>query len=147
MIAWVDEQCRSWGAHKRWLEYGQSGYPPLSILGKLIEEGPGAGSGTFSGTVPVRDDPPSYRAVTLAMRKMADTHEMGTPWAVTHAHYFFAGFAKSKAPKLGLTLRQYWQHLHAAHAFISACDFPHFDREDRDVPRSTEACARNNRAA
>jgi hypothetical protein len=137
MIAWVDEQCRSWGAHKRWLVYGEHGWPPRSILGKLIEEGPGAGESVFVARVPIHDDPPAYTAVNVALQKMAETHEMYTPWIVVHAHYVVGGKAKTKAPDIGVSLPQYWRLLHAAHAFISACD----------VPRESDSYTRNIRAA
>lgn len=133
MIAWVDDHCRTWGAHKRWLTFGQHGWPERSLLGKLVAEGPGAGEGSFVARIPIKDAPPNYTAINLALRKMADTHEMEKPWLVIHAHYVFAGHAKSKAPILQISLPQYWQQLHAAHAFISACD----------VPRGTDSYIRN----
>lgn len=141
MITWVDDQCRTWGAHKRWIVYGShNGYPPKSLLGKLIEEGPGAGERLFVPRVLVSDDPLAYTLVSVALFKMAETHEMEAPYAVVWAHYFFASKAKEKAPKLGMPLRTYWQHLHAAHAFISAT-------EVGDVSRELKSCARNIQAA
>jgi hypothetical protein len=133
MIAWVDEQCRAWGAHKRWLMFGQHGWPERSLLGKLVEEGPGAGSGSFVARVPIKDCPPSYTAITLALKRMAYTHELEKPWLVINAHYLFAGQAKNKAPILQISVPQYWQQLQAGHAFISACD----------VPRETESYIQN----
>ena len=133
MIIWVDEQCHAWARHKNWLEKADIGFQPLSLLGKLIAEGYGAGQGGRSGRVPVPEDPPSYVAITLALRKMADTHEMCMPHRVVHAHYLYGGRAKVKAPILGISLPTYWQQLHAAHAFISACD----------VPREAESSRRN----
>lgn len=124
MIGWVDEQCRAWGAHKRYLTYGQHGWPERSVLGKLIAEGPGAGEGTFVPRIPIKDAPVNYTAINLALRKMADTHEMEMPWIVVHAHYVFGGKASSKAPILKISVPQYWRQLHAAHAFIVACDVP-----------------------
>lgn len=145
MIAWVDEECRAWAAHKRWLEFGMHGWPERSLLGKLVEEGPGAGQGSFVPRVPIKDAPPSYTVVTLALRKMADTHEMEKPWLVLHAHYVFAGKAKTKAPILRISVPQYWQQLHAAHAFISACDLGR--DATRDVPHGTELSRQNTAVA
>jgi hypothetical protein len=137
MIAWVDEQCRAWGAHKRWLVTGShNGYPPIAVIGRLIIEGPGAGERMFTQRIPIKDDPLAYTLVSVALAKMAETHEMEAPYAVVWAHYFFAGHAKNKAPRMDLALRSYWQHLHAAHAFISAC-------EPGDVSRELKSCARN----
>ncbi len=137
MINWVDDQCRAWGAHKRWLVYGDhNGYPPLSLLGRLILEGPGAGERNFRSRELVYDAPEAYVLVQCALSKMAATHQMAAPYAVVWAHYFFAGRAKSKAPMMDMPLRTYWQHIHAAHAFIIAC-------EPGDVSRELESCARN----
>jgi hypothetical protein len=137
MIAWVDEQCRAWGAHRRWLMFGDAqGWAPRSILGKLIEEGPGAGDTSFVSRVPVQEDPPTYVAVSIALQKMKETRQMEMPVKIIHAHYLVKGKASSKAPDLSISVRQYWLHLHAAHAFIAACDAP------RDVTRDyIEACA------
>lgn len=137
MIDSVDTQCKTWGRHKRWLVYGtHNGYPPLSILGRLIQEGPGAGEGTFKPRIFVSDDPLEYTLVSVALAKMAATHVMAEPYAVVWAHYFFGGKAKAKAPQMGLALRTYFQHLQSAHAFIIAC-------EPGDVSREIESCARN----
>jgi hypothetical protein len=136
MIAWVDDQCLAWGRHKRWIVYGShNGYPPLSILGRLIIEGPGAGERLFTPKVLVSDDPLPYTLVSVALNKMAETHEMEEPYAVIWAHYFFAGYAKKKAPDMGMALRTYFQHLQSAHAFIAAT-------EVGDVSRELKACAR-----
>lgn len=140
MITWVDEECRAWAAHYRWLRYGSSGWPPRSLLGKLIEEGPGAGSGSFVARAPLKEDPPAYRNITLALRRMADTHEMEKPRDVVVAHYVYGGNAKSKAPLLRISLPQYWQQLHTAHAFICACA----PSDDAAVPREAEPSRRKS---
>lgn len=137
MIDSVDHQCRAWGAHKRWLVYGiHDGHPPLSLLGRLIIEGPGAGERMFRSRELVYDAPLDYVLVQCALAKMAATHQMEAPYAIVWAHYFFAGKAKGKAKDMDVPLRTYWQHLHAAHAFIVAC-------EPGDVSREVESCARN----
>jgi hypothetical protein len=130
MIAWVDEACRSWGAHKRWvLSAPDQGWPERSILGRLIDEGPGAGHETFGSRVPVRDPPEPYVLVSVALQRMAATHELGMPIQVIEAHYLWDGRAKQKAPKLGVSVKQYWNMLHTAHAFIAGMA----------VPRETDA--------
>lgn len=140
MIGWVDEQCRAWGAHKRWLLFGQQGWPERSLLGKLVAEGPGAGSGSFVARIPIPDAPATYTAVNIALVKMADTHEMEAPWLAVHAHYIFAGRAKVKAPLLRMSVPQYWRQLHAAHAFIAACT-------PDDVSREAEVCIQRRASA
>lgn len=137
MIAWVDSHCRDWGAHKRWLEYGEHGWPPLTIIGRIMTEGAGAGQGSYRARIPIKDDPPNYTSVNIALQRMALTKGMYVPARVVEAHYVFGGKAKEKAPKLALSVRQYWQLLHAAHAFIAACD----------VPRDEEVCAQNRACA
>ncbi len=136
MIESVHAQCRVWGAHKRWLVNGKhNGWPPLSLLGRLIIEGPGAGEGMFRPRILVSDDPLEYTLVSAALAKMAETHEMEAPLAVVWAHYYFGGSAKRKAPLMNLPLRRYWEHLQSAHAFIIAC-------EPGDVSRELKSCAR-----
>lgn len=136
MISWVDEECRTWGAHKRWLISGDSdGWPERSILGRLIAEGPGAGHESFTSRVPMKDPPVAYAAVSHALQLMALTHELEKPIQIVHAHYVDYGRAKQKAPLLGISLKQYWNMLHTAHAFIAGCN----------VPRET-ACTPNSRA-
>jgi hypothetical protein len=125
MIGWVHEDCRAWARHKNWLETDENiGHKPLSMLGKLIREGYGAGQGNPSDRAPLPPDPPSYTLVNLAMRKMADTHEMEMPYRVVELHYLYSGRAKVKAPILKISVQQYWNQLHAAHAFIAACAVP-----------------------
>jgi hypothetical protein len=136
VITWVDDQCRDWGAHKRYLACGVNGYPAINTIGRLITEGFGAGQmglGSFTARIPIRDDPANYAIVSVALQRMAATHEMEWPHRIVYAHYFYLGKAKQKAPDLGLKLRQYWQHLHAAHAFIAACEV--------NVPRGEDSCA------
>lgn len=124
MIAWVDEVCRDWGAHKRWIMHGTGGWPEKSILGRLIEEGPGAGHETFGSRVPIKDPPEAYVLVSVALQRMAATHELGKPIEVIHAHYTKNGKASSKAPELGVSVKQYWNLLHTAHAFIAGMATP-----------------------
>lgn len=122
MIDWVDQKCRDWGAHKRWLIHGKEGWPERSILGRLIEEGPGAGHETFGSQCPIKDPPEEYTLVSVALQRMALAQGMEKPIQVMHVHYVAYGKAKEKAPKVGVSVKQYWNLLHAAHAFISAID-------------------------
>lgn len=124
MIDWVDQKCRDWGAHKRWLIHGKDGWPERSTIGRLMDEGPGAGHETFGSQVPIKDPPVAYTLVSIALQRMALTRGMERPIKVVHAHYADYGHAKIKASQLGVSLKQYWNLLHAAHAFISAIDDP-----------------------
>ena len=137
MITWVDEECRAWGAHKRWLQYAQQGWAPRSPLGRLIDEGPGAGHESVLSRVPIKDPPPAYLAINVALQKMALTHELEQPILIVHAHYTDLARVKQKAPKLGVSVKQYWLLLHTAHAFIAGCQ----------VPRETEVCTQNRHCA
>lgn len=120
MIPWVDDQCRAWGAHKRWLLTGDDdGWPERSPLGKLIEEGPGAGHGSTIARMPIKDPPVAYRFVTIALTRMAATHELERPIEVVGMHYLLRGKARGKAEELGISTKQYWTLLHTAHAFMA----------------------------
>lgn len=119
MIAWVDEVCRTWGAHKKWIMYGVDGWPEKSILGRLIEEGPGAGHEDMRSRVPIKDPPDGYVLVSVALQRMAATHELGKAIEVINAHYTKNGKAITKAPELGVSVKQYWNLLHTGHAFIA----------------------------
>jgi hypothetical protein len=123
MIAWVDEVCRTWGAHKKWIMHGKDGWPERSILGRLIEEGPGAGHESFSSTVPIKDAPEGYVLVSVALQRMAATHELGKAIEVINAHYVKNGKAVTKAPDIGVSVKQYWNLLHTGHAFIAGMVF------------------------
>lgn len=137
MINWVDEKCRIWGAHKRWITYGEGdGWEGKSVLGRLIEEGPGAGHESYGARVPIKDPPPAYQAISVALQLMAATHEMGDAVRIVHEHYVERGIAKQKAPRLGVSLKQYWNLLQSAHAFIAGCHV-----------RDDEACTQNTRCA
>ena len=130
MITWVDAACRSWGAHQRWIITGEQGWPEQSILGRLIEEGPGAGHETFGSRCPIKDPPEAYRLVSVALQRMAETHELGKPLQVIKAHYVLKGNAKQKAPWVGVSLKQYWNLLNMGQAYIAAF---------APVPRETDA--------
>lgn len=119
MIPWVDEQCRAWGAHRRWMLVAQDGWPEKSILGRLIEEGPGAGHESHGSRMPYREPPEAYTLVSVALQRMAATHELGKSVDVLKAHYLLDGKAKQKAPWLGLSTAQYWAMLHSGHAAIA----------------------------
>jgi hypothetical protein len=119
MIPWVDEQCTAWGNHRRWMLHGVDGWPERSILGRLMEEGPGAGHESVLSHCPIKDPPESYTLVSVALQKMAETHELEKPIQVLQAHYVLNGRAKEKAPWVGVSLKQYWNLLHTAHAFIA----------------------------
>lgn len=135
MIPSIDQECQAWGRHKLWLMYGNHGWAPLSLLGKLIAEGYGAGQGCLKGSfIPkvVMKSPELYERINLALVKMTETHEMFSPWVVMHAHYLVHGKAKQKAPMLKLSVSQYWNELQVAHSFIAGC------APSSNVPREAE---------
>lgn len=118
MIAWVDDQCRAWSAHYRWILTGEDGWPERSMLGKLIDEGYGAGQGAFTARVPIKDPPEKYTNVSIALQRMKDLH-MDKPVQIVYLHYLVRGKARNKAPDLGVSVPQYWNILNTAHAFIA----------------------------
>lgn len=126
MIDWVDALCKAWGAHKRRILADPTlGYPEKTTLGRMIEEGAGALSGQFGSRVLVKDAPPEYRAVAMALARMAATHRMERAHAVIEAHYAVVAPIRAKTDALGLTRHQYWRHLEAGQAFIAGSDEAH----------------------
>ena len=48
MIDWIHQRCKEWGHQLRRINYGNDGWPPRTILDKMIKEGIlGAASGRF----------------------------------------------------------------------------------------------------
>lgn len=120
MIDAIDTACRTWASQKRRMMLGNDGWPPRSMLGKLIEEGPGAHQAGPGFTHYPEGFSGEGLEVSRALRRMAETQQMEKPWVVVHAHYLYPGRAKSKAPLIGVSVPTYWSQLHAAHAFIAA---------------------------
>jgi len=117
MIDWVHTSCQEWSRQYRNRRF-DTGYPPRSMLGKLVEEGAGAGSSKF-----YQHFPEVYRGdamdVSIAVQRMTGTMRLEWACAVFIAHYLFAGKAKAKARELNLNMADYWRHLHSAHCFIA----------------------------
>jgi len=119
MIDWVHASCNEWGRQMRKRAY-DTGYPPRSLLGKLVEEGPGAGSNRFYQHIPQMLEGEA-RDVSIAVQNMFGTMSMEDPCVVVVAHYLFPGKAAGKARALHMDMQKYWRHLHAAHSYIAAC--------------------------
>lgn len=117
MIDWVHTSCMEWAHQYRARRY-DTGFPPRSMLGKLVEEGAGAGSSKF-----YQYFPEPYRGeamdVSVAVQKMMSTMRLEWPCTVLLAHYLFAGKAKGKAKDLHIDMPTYWRHLHSAHCYIA----------------------------
>ncbi len=131
MIDWVDTACREWAGPARALIFGKAfGWPPRTLLGRLVDEGPtGASSVGFYQPMP-EGFTGTALDVARAVRRMAETRQFEKPWVVIHAHYIFAGRARTKAQAIRITVPQYWRDLHTAHAFIAG--------RLEAVPRGTE---------
>lgn len=119
MIDWVHMACNEWGRQMR-RRAGDTGFPPRSLLGKLVEEGPGAGSNRFYQHIPEMLEGEGLE-VSIAVRKMCETMAMERPCKVVIAHYLFAGKAAGKARALNIDTQDYWKCLHSGHSFIAAC--------------------------
>ncbi len=119
MIDWVHTSCQEWGRQMR-RRAGDFGFPPRSLLGKLVEEGHGAGSRRFYQHIPDMLEGEALE-VSKAVRKMCDTMAMERQCTVVIAHYLFAGKAAGKAKVLAIDMPTYWRHLHSGHSFIAAC--------------------------
>ncbi len=118
MIDWVHTSCLEWGAQYRARAY-DSGFPPRSMLGKLVDEGQGAETSRF-----YQHFPEVYRRgaveVSVAVQRMTGTMRLEWPCKVFLAHYLFGGKAKAKAKEMHIDMPTYWRHLHSAHCFIAA---------------------------
>ena len=120
MIPWVHESCKAWARYKRWLAaQTELGWPPRSILGKLMEEGPGAHSSGFHSSVPIGDPPKDYAGISSALYKMLSSYPMRRHAQVVHLHYLGEGDVKAKAAVAELSVPQYWDFLHTAHAYLA----------------------------
>lgn len=122
MIPWVHESCKAWARHRRWLDaQTELGWPSRSMLGKLMDEGPGAGSsgGTFGSSVPVSDPPKDYAGISFALQRMISGYALRQQAEVVQVHYLGTGDVKTKAAALEISVSQYWDFLHSAHAYFA----------------------------
>lgn len=122
MIPWVHESCKAWARHRRWLEaQTELGWPSRSMLGKLMDEGPGAGSsgGTFGSSVPISDPPKDYAGISFALQRMISGYALRRQAEVVQVHYLGTGDVKTKAAALQMSVSQYWDFLHSAHAYFA----------------------------
>lgn len=117
MIDWVNEACHEWGYQtRRWQK--STGYPPRSMLGKIVEEGSGASSGFMRQYMPNVYEGQGQE-VAIAVQRLKATMRMEMAAAVLTAHYLFPGKAKAKARDMGLDMPTYWRALHSAHCFLA----------------------------
>ena len=122
MIPWVHESCKAWARHRRWLDaQTELGWPSRSMLGKLMDEGPGAGSsgGTFGSSVPISDPPKDYAGISFALQRMISGYALRQQAEVVQVHYLGTGDVKTKAAALEISVSQYWDFLHSAHAYFA----------------------------
>lgn len=110
MIPWVDEALKEWARDKRRIEYGNEGWPPRSVLGKLIEEGvTGAAALKF-----VQHHPEVLTGESLNVNRGVCKlpEDLRT---VLFAHYMVRGPVKHKAFTLGISRDAYYRQLDKAH--------------------------------
>ena len=122
MIPWVHESCKAWARHRRWMDaQTELGWPSRSMLGKLMDEGPGAGSsgGTFGSSVPISDPPKDYAGISFALQRMISGYALRRQAEVVQVHYLGTGDVKTKAAALQMSVSQYWDFLHSAHAYFA----------------------------
>ena len=122
MIPWVHESCKAWARHKRWLDaQTELGWPARSVLGKLMDEGPSAGSsaGSFGSCVPIGDPPKDYAGITFALQRMISRYALKRQAEIVQVHYLGIGDVKTKAAALEMSVSQYWDLLHSAHAYLA----------------------------
>jgi hypothetical protein len=84
-----------------------------------MEEGPGAHSSGFHSSVPIGDPPKDYAEISAALQRMLSGHNMKRHAQVIHLHYLGEGDVKTKAAVAELSVPQYWDFLHTAHAYLA----------------------------
>lgn len=116
MIDWVHAEAEPWGRQIRWTYLGKDGWPSRTMLGKLIDEGiVGASASKFTQFFPEH-----LSAEALAFNRVYKTLGEDDQLAL-FVHYVVIGKGKTKAHRMGIPVRTYYDRLDRAHkAFASA---------------------------
>jgi hypothetical protein len=116
MIDWVHAEAERWGRQMRWKWLGKDGWPSRTMLGKLIDEGVvGASSAKF-----MQFFPEHLTSDALAVNRVVQALAEGDR-AMFFVHYIVIGKGKTKAHRMGVPVRTYYDHLDRAHkAYASA---------------------------
>lgn len=130
MIPWIDEALKGWARAKRRLIFGQDGWPPRSVLGKLIDEGvTGAAALKY-----VQHHPEVLTGEALTMNGLLQRlpEELRT---VIFAHYVVKLPAARKARVMGLSRDAYYKQLDKGHERLAVF----YALEGPTEPRETVA--------
>lgn len=110
MIDWIHEGCKHWGWQLRIVHCGQDGWPPRTMLAKMIEEGSlGASSSRFMRHFPECLDPEALRfnnAIKFLIEKDRE---------ILFIDYVVIGKGKVKADRMGIPRRTYYDRRDSAH--------------------------------
>lgn len=103
------ERCKQWGIEMRWAYSGRDGWPPRTILDKMIKEGIlGASSSRFTQSYPEFLSEIATETNIGIKRLPAMDREM------IFLHFMVVGRAKAKAERIGIHIRTYYGRLDTA---------------------------------
>lgn len=115
MIDWINDEAKHWARQMRIAHLGHDGWPPRSMLDKLIKEGIiGASAGRFMQYFPeVLDE----RAIAFnnLVKQLSENHR--TRFFI---HYVVVGKGKIKAHRMGEPRPTYYDRLDAAHKALAS---------------------------
>ncbi len=114
MIDWIDDGCKHWGQQMRMMYLGKDGWPPRTVLAKMIEEGVlGAAANHFMQYLPECMDAEAIRW-NIGIRMLDEGPRMRL-----FIHYVVIGKGKVKAARMGEARSVYYEHLEQAHKRLS----------------------------
>jgi len=115
----VESALERWASQKRQMYVGAGNWAPRSILGKLMDEGPGAASVTDRRSQRWGE---MYRGDGLIVQRIVVTLSY-LPRMTLTAYYLFRGPwhqpVKAQCHALGITRAQFWPGLHAGEEAVS----------------------------
>lgn len=115
MIDWIHECCEHWGWQMRILHMGKDGWPPRTILSKMIEEGSlGASAHRFMQYFPECLDAEALK--TNNAIKTLDERDR----EILFVDYVVIGKGKVKAARMGIARRTYFDRRDDAHSHLSS---------------------------
>ena len=114
MIDWIHDGCKHWGHQIRILYLGKDGWPPRTILDKMIKEGVlGASANQFTQFFPECLDEEAVRW-NNAIKSLEEEHRNRL-----FIHYCVIGKGKVKAARMSESRTVYYDRLDLAHKKVS----------------------------
>lgn len=125
MIDWIHEGCKHWGWQMRVLYMGKDGWPPRTVLAKMIEEGSlGASANRFMQFFPECLDSEALR-FNNAIKSLHALHRESL-----FIDYVVIGKSKVKACRMGISRSTYFDRRDRAHTHLASA-FHRIDKLDK----------------